>query len=464
MHTDRGFPCDTAWMNAAIKNHKNYKDGGHLPTIIIGHNVAGKEKEAVGFLDKLVLRGNRLYANLTRVPKGIKEKILRNAFPSRSVEILPKSKRILTLALLGGTTPHFALPQMAYAEAESNDETHLWFRSPEMEMTEEFKKELYENVAEVVNAAIPDAVTKFLGADGDDAGGEPVMITDPVTGEQYAIPAALAAKLMKGAKGAAGFVKKHPAAAAGSAGVAAGRASKRKYATEGYTVDEETGEVYLDGEALGVIVTYEDMAEVGMKVPAAVKKPDKLPTVTGAEPTHKISSADVGPGSGEVAAGQTAPGAIAGTTVQPLDRDESEQFEDAIVTELYNLRQEVGQLTTANELISQGRRAEAYAKWLKEQQTGGVPVGNVEKTVEFMMTLSPEQAESHKQLLLAQPKVAFEKAEQTVIFEHTEKSAVAIKEDYKQNKDIYRAMGVSDDDLKWAGYVRVNQGVGEIQP
>ena len=45
MHTDRGFPCDTTWMNEAIKNHKVYKDGGHLPTIIIGHNVAEKRKK-----------------------------------------------------------------------------------------------------------------------------------------------------------------------------------------------------------------------------------------------------------------------------------------------------------------------------------------------------------------------------------------------------------------------------------
>ena len=422
------------------------------------------------------MRGNRLYANLTRVPKGIKEKILRNAFPSRSVEILPKSKRILTLALLGGTTPHFPLPQMAYSAAESNDETHLWFRSPEMEITEDMKKELYANVAEVVTQAVPDAITKFFdtsgGGDGDGgagAGGEPLTLADPVTGELYAIPAALAAKLAKGAGKAAGVVKKHPfaaAATAGAVGAHAGAAAKnkRKYAVEGYSVNEETGEVYLDGEPLGVIVTYDDLEEVGMKVPTAVKKPDKLPTVAGAAPTHKISAADVGPGSGEVTGAQTGPGTIAGTTVQPLDRAESEQFEEEISTEVYNLKQEVTRLSTANELISTGRRAETYAKWLKEQAAGGVPIGNVEKTVEFMMTLSAEQAEQHKALLLSQPKVAFEKAEQTVIFQHTDKSVAAVKEDYNQNKEIYKAMGVSDDDLKWAGYVRVNRGVGEVQP
>jgi len=75
MHTDRGFPCDDHWMSSAITNHTVYKEQGFRPTIIIGHNVKGHEKESVGFLDNLVLKGKRLYADLTRVPSGIKEKI-----------------------------------------------------------------------------------------------------------------------------------------------------------------------------------------------------------------------------------------------------------------------------------------------------------------------------------------------------------------------------------------------------
>ena len=39
MHTDRGFPCDQAWMNAAIANHETFKLNGYRPTIIIGHNI-----------------------------------------------------------------------------------------------------------------------------------------------------------------------------------------------------------------------------------------------------------------------------------------------------------------------------------------------------------------------------------------------------------------------------------------
>jgi len=49
MHTDRGFPCDESWMNAAIASHRVYKEGGYRPTMIVGHNVKGQEKESVGF-------------------------------------------------------------------------------------------------------------------------------------------------------------------------------------------------------------------------------------------------------------------------------------------------------------------------------------------------------------------------------------------------------------------------------
>ena len=498
MHTDRGFPCNTEWMNAAIKNHLHHKEGGYRPTIFVGHNVRGQEKESVGFLDNLVLRGKRLYADYVRVPKIMKEKIARNAFPSRSVEILPKSKRILALALLGSTTPHFPLPQMTYEEEDN--ETHLFFRSPEMaEMTEEQKKELYDNVAGIVNEAIPDAFAKFFKSDGED-GSEALVFVDTESGEEYAIPAALAAILAKakgagaaikgagavakGAGAAAGkaagkvgrFVKRHPTAAGASAALAGGavigtaahkRLQKRKYAVQGYQIDNETGVVYLDGEPLGEIFTYDEMAEVGMDVPTAVKKPQKLPKVgPTADPQLEISEDDVGIGSRNVAAAETAPPAVAGAIVQPLDRAESEQFEEEVATELYELQQEVDQLKTANALISEGRKAELYTKWLEDQRTAGVPVGDIEKTVDFMMSQTVEQVDAYKKLLMAQPKVAFAKAEETLSFARigSTESEAEIKADYEQNKATYQTMGVSDKDLKYAKYVRINQAVGEIQP
>lgn len=205
LHTDRGFPCDTEWMNAAITQHHALKQQGYRPPIIIGHNVKGVEKEAVGFLDNLVLKGKQLYADLVRIPKEVKEKIVRNAFPSRSVEVLPQSKRILTLALLGGTTPHFTLPQMAYGNDSS--ETHLWFRSPDMlALTEDDKRELYALIGETVSKTVPEALKKFLKNDGEEAAAVAAPVeglinyTDPDTGQEYTIPAALVAMLSK-AKG-----------------------------------------------------------------------------------------------------------------------------------------------------------------------------------------------------------------------------------------------------------------------
>lgn len=344
-----------------------------------------------------------------------------------------------------------------------------------VELTEEQKKELYANVAEVVNAAIPDAFAKFFKSDGDDADDDAVTIFTDEAGEQYAVPAALAAILAK-AKGAgkvAGrFVKKHPGAAGGAAGgLLAGSAlerraaGKRKYAAKGYQINDETGEIYLDGEGVGMVLTYEDMQAIGMDVPTAVKKPEKLPKVgPTADPQLEISEGDVGVGSRNVAATETDPGAPAGPFIQPLDRAESEQFEDEVATELYELQQEVGQLKTANALISEGRRAQEYTKWLNEQKTTGIPVGNIEKTVDFMMSQTPEQVDAYKKLLLEQPKVAFGKAEETLSFARgSAESEAEVKADYEQNKETFRALGVSDSDLKYAKYVRTNQAVGEIQ-
>ncbi|KKL87907.1 hypothetical protein LCGC14_1929990, partial [marine sediment metagenome] len=104
-------------------------------------------------------------------------------------------------------------------------------------------------------------------------------------------------------------------------------------------------------------------------------------------------------------------------------------------------------------------------KWLTEQRTAGTPVGDIEKTVAFMMTLDADQADQHKQLLLAQPKIASAKAEQTVTFAApgSEDSEAAIKQDYAQNKEQYQALGVTANDMKYAKYVRSNRATNEIQ-
>jgi len=347
------------------------------------------------------------------------------------------------------------------------------------ELTDEMKKEIYSQFGEGVAATIPTAFEKMFKGDGE--GDDTVSIFTDEAGEQYAVPATLAAILAK-AKGAgaavgtaaskvAGAVRKHPgraaAGAAGAGGFLAGRATKRKYALQGYQINDETGEIYLDGEAVGMVLTYEDMQAIGLDVPTVVKRPEELPKVgPTADPQLEISEDDVGIDSRNVAATETDPGAIAGDIVQPLDRAESEQFAEEVSAELYNLRQEVTQLKTANSLISEGRRAEEYTKWLNEQRQAGVPIGDIEKAAEFMMSQSPEQVDAYKKLLLTQPKVAFGKAEETLQFgaRGNTETEEAVKQDYAQNKETYRALGVTDVDMKYAKYVRTNQAVGEVQP
>lgn len=124
-HDNKGFKCNEDWMDEAVKKHEEAKKTGYLPPVIIGHSKKGDsvEKEAVGFFDNLKRKGKKLYADMVNIRKTYADKIIDGAFPNRSVEVYPKSKRIRALALLGGTTPHFKLPQMYNSDIE---ETTQW--------------------------------------------------------------------------------------------------------------------------------------------------------------------------------------------------------------------------------------------------------------------------------------------------------------------------------------------------
>jgi len=481
MHTDRGFPCDEAWMTTAVQNHALLRAGGYRPTIVIGHNrKGGIEKESVGFLDNLVVKGKLLYADLVRIPKAIKEKIVKNAFPNRSVEVLPKSKRILCMALLGGTTPHFSLPQIVF-ENQEESEWYPYERGNRM-FNDEQKKEIYEIVGAAVGETVPEVLMQFLG---EPEGEEPTEIfIDPETNEEYTIPAGLAKLLSAGGKVAGkvggqkgkqafgktagkaiGVVTRNPlksAAAVGAAGgFAGGRVSKK-----GYSIDEDSGEVTYDGEPLGLVVTYAELAEAGMEVPTTPKRPDALPVPTEAKPKLKIKKAAVGVGAGQDSTLSAAVGDVTGPGfIQPLAREDSDQFaavaatQDELEAQNYDLHQRLEMVENANSLITEGRRAKEYSVWLTEQKASGVPVGDVTKTVEYMMTQLPEDVENFKQLLLAQPKVAFERLEEVKRFQITDETT--LRAEYDANKEVYLSLGVTEEDLSYAKYIRTNRGVGE---
>ena len=475
MHTDRGFPCDESWMTTAVQNHALLRAGGYRPTIVIGHNrKGGVEKESVGFLDNLVVKGKLLYADLVRIPKAIKEKIVKNAFPNRSVEVLPKSKRILCMALLGGTTPHFSLPQIVF-ENQEESEWYPYERGNVM-FNDEQKQEIYEIVGAAVSETVPEVLTQFLGepAEGEEA---TEIFVDPETNEEYAVPAGLAKLLSAGGKAAGkvgagaskvpGAIKRNPlkaAAVSGLVGLNVGALGQKHHDRKsGYAIDEDSGEVTYDGEPLGVVVTYAELSEAGMKVPTAPKRPDALPGVTEAKPKLTIKKAAVGVGAGQDSTLSAAPGDVTGPGfIQPLARADSEQFEldvDNLEAQNYDLHQRLEQVENANALITEGRRAKEYSMWLTEQKAAGVPVGDVTKTVEYMMTQLPVDVENFKQLLLAQPKVAFKQLDEVKQFKLTDETS--LRAEYEAHKETYQALGVNAEDLAWAKYIRTNTGVGE---
>jgi len=367
-HTNRGFKCDYAWMQDAMTNHRHYKQQDYLPPIVIGHNVKGREKEAVGFIDNLALTGKKLYADLVKVPKWLKEKILTNAYPSRSVEILPKSKRILALALLGGTTPHFALPQMSYA----NDEQSLWLRSKRMFDKEE-QIELFGMIQDAIKGAVeePEPVIYDVGTSETikmfQSETMPEVFEDEETGEFYALgeednefyrfpKSVMKALMAKGAaakaavakggykvaqtrpgmavmKGAAkasqvgrkvkGAIKTHPklSIAGTSAGIFGAAEATRRirdkrkknqgYSLEGYTIDDDGIMYNADGQVIG-------------KAVAATETRNTIPQLPDGHPP-KLKT---GTTSGKNKAATKNPGSAANAILLPVDREDSPQFNE----------------------------------------------------------------------------------------------------------------------------------------
>jgi len=164
-HDDRGFNCDEKWLDEAIENHNLRKAKGYLPSVFVGHTSKnGEEKEAIGFLDTLYRKGKIIYANIAKIPETIAQKFKANAFPNRSCEVLPKSKRIVGLAFLGATPPHFALPSMIY---EQTDEKSHWVNYEQQEekrmsgIGEMSPEQFGEIVANAVVAGIENYNTKM---------------------------------------------------------------------------------------------------------------------------------------------------------------------------------------------------------------------------------------------------------------------------------------------------------------
>ncbi len=545
-HDNRGFNCDEEWMRECVQNFTHDRECGHRPAIIVGHNVKGVEKECKGFLDNFRLKGKRLYADLVRIPRDLKERIVQNAFPSRSCEVLPTSKRILALALLGGTTPFFTLPQMVY----NNDEPSFW--SPAMPFgnqnntgvdvneiakraaeaaIQQYSQQGQEEEPEVFQLNIPDAAQYlqnnpdtqiFQGEDGgfycvneDETGyyqlPEQLMYgfgMDHVKRAGSAIAAGArragaaiksgagkagemvksgASATRKGARAAAGgtyrkgkkaaqavgrgasaagsAVKAHPYLTAGAAGAgagagfAAGRASKKGR----YQFDEETGVVYFNGVPVGEMVAYEEPTGT-LPDPHAGGQPDLV-----------IEEGAVGEDTNEDTSETAQPGDPGNTFVNPLHREDSDQFsqlaeatqyaldnDDEQTAELYQLRQEVGQLRYANELTQVARKGESLKNYLLQQKKIGCPVGNIDQTVDYLLTQTDEQIKQFKRMIETAPKINLGHIDGPATQYSVDENAV--KAEYQQYAQQYSRMGVMPEDLKWGKYVRTNAFVNQSQP
>jgi hypothetical protein len=402
-HEDRGFPCDAAWMAEAIQNHNNYSKTDFRPPIIIGHNKPGQaaEKEAYGFIDNLVLKGKQLYADFVRVPKAIKEKIIQNAYPNRSVEVLPKSKRIVALALLGGTTPHFALPQMVYGAADN--ETTLWYRSPEMSLSDEMKQE--------IKAAVTEALTSYSAQTAEKAPSVSVKSSAEIVQcfESGQIP-----ELFE---------------------------------------DSETGFVYsraADG-------SYEQWPVWAVDRIAEMYEDPGVSTVPSAAGTVVTPQTD-GTGS-EDEYGDVDLDDEGGMLEEIEDDSATDQFASDVTAELYNLRHEVAQLSNANALLQAGRKAEQLKVYLLGQKKLGSPIQNVDEVVDYLMTQNDEQIKTYKRMIEGSPKVALD-----INLSASTGGRVTdpvknydLTADVAANKKTYDMLGVSEADLKYAKFIGGNR-------
>jgi len=487
------FKCDEAWMKKAIQVFQQMKESGYRPGVIIGHNkkYQTEEKPVRGFLDNMKLLGSRLYADIVRIPKWLKEQLEQNAYPNRSVEVLPQKYRILNLALLGGTPPHFPLPQLAY----HTDEESVWIRSPHMSAnTPQLDySQLGTAVAQALQAhqsqsqptpapqpapmsyeALADMVSCYgTGVLHEDEDGQ-IYCLNPET-QQYAGVGAAAAKLLRAGKTAATktgkMVGKQPlaAAVAGGAGVAgamAGRATAQHQQQAAYAIDEETGQVFyeIDGEMvpIGQVMLYGDEDSEDLDYPIN-------PHVMGSQ--HR----DQGGGSPMLNT-QPAPDPEYNDQVEDdpdnpfvdelvTKSEDSDQFAAALHNrdqEFYSLQREVHQLRAANNMIQAGRRAEHYHAYLQDQKKKGAPLGDISATVDYLMSQTPEQVQQFKKVLESAPKISLGSLDGQIVQSYNQDAASAqLAQDYQSNRATYQALGVDENDLKYASLVRHNGMPGE---
>jgi hypothetical protein len=198
----------------------------------------------------------------------------------------------------------------------------------------------------------------------------------------------------------------------------------------------------------------EPEAELGMAVPTA-PEPEGIPQIRPITVTPEIAPEDMGIGSGDDPTLLEDPGEIEGDEVQEVNRDESDQFSAQENAKMYDLQRQVNQLQTANALITEGRRAEQYRQYLTDQKAQGASIGDVETTVDFLMTQSPEQVAQFQKVLSSQPKIMLG-GSNNGIMNYSAEPEVAIRREFESHRNEYSALGVTPQDLASAKFVRAD--------
>ena len=163
--------------------------------------------------------------------------------------------------------------------------------------------------------------------------------------------------------------------------------------------------------------------------------------------------------------------------IETVDRENSDQFDLHSCNEeelqylyetgqindqdikIYNLEREVAYSSNANELLQVGREAEELKQYLIQQKQNGAPVGDIEDELTYLMSQSPEQREQYKVILEGKPKVQLGRMEMPKMFGSEGGDDNVLH--FEQNSEEYAKYGVTKEDMKYASYVRVNEGVNE---
>ena len=254
------------------------------------------------------------------------------------------------------------------------------------------------------------------------------------------------------------MAKAHPwktgASGLGLAGLPLGAALLINYLRRrrrGYSLDD-IPEMYAD----------EVQRQAGMQNPTAQFDPAGLPTGQEgmSQVVSQIDPSLMGADYDEETGLESDPGEPDNTFIEPVDREGSDQFayagEDPV---LYDLQREVGQLKAANALLQASRQYEELKNYLLEQKRGGAPVGDIEQTVEYLMSQTPDQVEQFKEMLESAPKVLTTRMTyDTPINDNTVSFDL---QDYETNKEIYSRLGVRPEDLQFARFLRSNQSPNE---